>query len=525
MGIKDSMNFTQTLYSIARSKIFAVLFFAVTLLIGITLYNDYGISWDEPVQRELGNASWNYALHNDDSLFNLINRFHGPFIEMVEQLPERVLKLTDLKEIYLWRHAINYFIFWVGSIFLFLLAFKLFKSNRYAFLSVIILYLTPRIFAHSFYNSKDIPLMIFFIVNVYVLILFIEKPSFKLASVFSLVTGMAFSIRILGILIPAIAFVIFLICLVNGKCKTQQLKYLLCYLILFPIASYVFYPVLWANPIDGLNSAFSIMSHYPYDDPQLFMGQLIAPQQLPWYYIPVWMAITIPIGWQIFFVIGFFSLTTLILKDSASFFKTQINWIIILAWLLVPYIMILVLKSSVYDEWRHLFFIYPAFILIAVAAFKFLWERSFSFQSKKIGIAFGGFVSLMIIIQIIGVLSFQIKNHPFENVYFNSIASKNVEQKFDLDYWGLSYRQALAQLVKENKDETIKLCWQNSPGGYNLIWLSQSDGQRIKEVSWDSAAYFITNYRFHPELFNKKNIENFYSIEVEGNKILTVFKK
>ncbi len=82
-------------------KFLPAAFLALVLAIGVFLFDDYGMSWDEPVQRELGNANWNYVLNGNDSLFNLINKYHGPFIEMIEAAPERIFQLQDEKTIFL----------------------------------------------------------------------------------------------------------------------------------------------------------------------------------------------------------------------------------------------------------------------------------------------------------------------------------------------------------------------------------------------------------------------------------------
>ncbi|MBA2406462.1 MAG: hypothetical protein H0V65_00495 [Chitinophagales bacterium] len=64
-------------------------------LVGIILFDYYGISWDEPIQRKLGNANWNYMTHEDDSLFHLINKYQGPFAEFMEVLPEKIFQLPN----------------------------------------------------------------------------------------------------------------------------------------------------------------------------------------------------------------------------------------------------------------------------------------------------------------------------------------------------------------------------------------------------------------------------------------------
>src|SRR5690349_12383160 len=111
-------------------KFIPVIFFASSLLLGFFLFDDYGVSWDEPIQRELGIANWNYVLNGDDSLFHLYNKYHGPIVELMEAAPEKFFSLQNEKTIFLSRHLINYFIFWLGSIFLFLLGKEMACASR-----------------------------------------------------------------------------------------------------------------------------------------------------------------------------------------------------------------------------------------------------------------------------------------------------------------------------------------------------------------------------------------------------------
>ncbi len=186
------------------------------------------------------------------------------------------------------------------------------------------------------------------------------------------------------------------------------------------------------------------------------MGKLLKPQQLPWYYIPVWMGITIPILWQLLFLVGLVSLFVIILRSAKDFWKTSWQWLLIGGWCLLPWLIVLLLHSAVYDEWRHLFFIYPAFILIAVAGAKMVFQKLKSIQSKFTGVVLRISCIVLFTLQSISVLKFTTGNHPYENVYFNSLAGKNPQLKFDLDYWGLSYRQGLDYLVRNTKQEPSK---------------------------------------------------------------------
>ena len=67
-----------------------------------------------------------------------------------------------------------------------------------AILGSTFLFLSPRIFAQSFYNNKDIVFMSLFVISLYTAINFLEKPNVKNAIIFSIISSLAIDIRILA---------------------------------------------------------------------------------------------------------------------------------------------------------------------------------------------------------------------------------------------------------------------------------------------------------------------------------------
>ena len=48
--------------------------------------------------------------------------------------------------------------------------------------------------------------------------------------------------------------------------------------------------------------------------------------------------------------------------------------------------------------------------------------------------------------------------HPFQNIYFNSFFNKEPHKKFEIDYWGLSGKKFLEDiLILENNKVPIKI--------------------------------------------------------------------
>ncbi|MCP4049359.1 MAG: hypothetical protein GY730_01445, partial [bacterium] len=353
-------------------KLIVPVFFIIFFSIGTFIFNDYGISWDEPFQRNLGKMTYDYIFHNDETLLSHRERFHGQILEAGLYLLEKISFTSSTRQVYLTRHFANFCIFFSGCLFFYLLCKKQFKSRRTALMGVLFLILSPRIFAHAFYNSKDIPFMSIFIISMYTLCLYMENKSFKTAAIHALICALLTATRVLGLLVPF--FTGLLICLEIAFKKKSSENYFfkktlftLCsFTGIYVISTIIFWPVLWKSPFFQFFSALKHMSNYPWTGTMLYMGSFIKSTELPWHYIPVWITLTTPPLYLLFFITG-----------SASFFipgkyKNNSNILNDLAtalWIITPVLTIIVLNSVIYDAWRHLFFIYPAIILLTLKGF------------------------------------------------------------------------------------------------------------------------------------------------------------
>jgi len=116
-----------------------------------------------------------------------------------------------------------------------------------------------------------------------------------------------------------------------------------------------------------------------------------------------------------------------------------------------------------------------------------------------------------------------IRYHPYQNVYFNILAGSDAGQKFELDYWGLSFRQGLEYIVKNDKRSVIKLSANVPPPLLNnAIFLERHDINRLRLTSISQADYFLTNYRWHPQAYPLN--QEVFTIAVDNQKIMSVFK-
>jgi hypothetical protein len=100
-----------------------------------------------------------------------------------------------------------------------------------------------------------------------------------------------------------------------------------------------------------------------------------------------------------------------------------------------------------------------------------------------------------------------------------------IKQRFELDYWGLSYREALEHIVRTDTSKVINLEVLNYPGVANLLMLDPGDQARLRYVrAGEYADYFVTNYRLHPHAYTEPWVREVFSVRVGNTSIATVFR-
>lgn len=492
--------------------------FILFLIAGITVITDYGLGWDDECSRvDTGHVNVNFILHHaKDALLQGNEKYHGPFMEIVLVFIEKAFRLHDLHSIYLMRHLVLFAVFFLAMMLFYQLARKIF-SAPYAFLALLLLMLTPRIFAESFYNSKDLLLLSFFVFAVSSYLQFFEKKTLVSAIIHGICTGMLIAIRIVGILVPVLTVAYAIVFMFLHKDGKRYATLLLVYLSFSVGVTIACWPVLWLGPAYHFIQAFAEMKKYHWDATVLYFGKQIKGTELPWHYLPIWMCITTPLlvawGW----LMGMFAYIVSIFRNSWIRFLENYFWNSIVFLCLAPILSIIILHSVVYDGWRHIYFVYPLIVLITVYGIRSL-IMMLSYR-VQVGIA------ILCCVQIISLVVWIFVNHPYEQVYFNPLARKlmpPIEQQFELDYWGLSYKQELEYLARTNHQDNISIAFQNPPGELNASALPANLRRRfsVRNEHDTTAQYFMTNYRWTGPPGNRRLL---HQIQVDGIPILGLY--
>ena len=448
-----------------RDHIFIIIALPILLLLSFIIYKDYGISIDEESTRMHGLVSLNYLcnIFFPNSLFefqinNKIPSFssyphkeYGVFFEMIMIFfTEIFLNLKSFSEIFYMRHLLNNLLFMSSLFFFYLISLEIFKNKYYPIFSVLILYTSPRIFAESFYNNKDIVFMSLLIYTIYFAIKFLKNVNYKNALFFALALAITINIRVIGIYLLLI-FILFL--LIKTPLK-KIYKQLIFFLTLFLLLSYSFWPFLWEAPIENFLYSLKSFSKYEWGLNVFYLGDFYLDKYLPWHYFYILFFATNSVFLTLIIVLGLSVILFRFIKRYINIDKNKLSndlWkgdkesIILFLFFTAatPLFLVYLFDSIIYSGWRHLYFIFPSLVLIGVYFIDYL---SFILKSRKLIKWLPLFLVLIIFNNVFNLIKF----HPFQYVYFNKLFEKKANSWFEIDYWGVANKQALLDMANVN---------------------------------------------------------------------------
>ena len=525
---------------------FPSLFFLLFFFLGINIYQDYGISIDEDNTRVNGfvglkfvydffGISYTSLIDNFPSINDYPEKGIGYLFDIPAAFIEYKLNIKDFREYILLRHLINFIFFFFGVLFFYLLLLKRFNSVLLSILGCLFLIISPRIFAHSFFNNKDIVFMSLFIIATYFSLALIEKPNFYNSILASIFIALSISIRILGSILPLIIIFFLLIKFLRNENKQKIKTTLIGLFFLLPLFTIIFYPFLWESPISNFLFVFKKLANFKIDIHNFYLGEYVKAEHIPWHYSLVWIFSTTPLFYLILFLISFFLIIYRVYLRLININeKKQFNdlWrgqnemfdLFFLLLLILPIFLIIIINSSLYSGWRHLYFLYPFIILQAIYSLNY-----FMLKSKK---KYKNFLLIFVIFSMIPNINWMIKNHPHQYVYFNLLTKKNFNQYFELDYWGLSISENLRYLSKTEKNDFTVTNIGNMDLNLNRNFLEPELRNKVKiTANIEDADYVIINniywdgYKSEKIEYLLENYTKFFEIKVDEKLISASYKK
>jgi hypothetical protein len=514
-------------------------FFVIFFLSGAIGFKDYGSSWDEPMNFAFGGYTLITAadfFHGQpmkpftlDGAADDHASTHGSAFDSLLFLIYKATSATDSRATLLARHFFCFLLFFLGVLTFYRLSRLHFKSRAWSLLATVFLTLSPRIYADAFYNSVDITFMCAFIFWAYTLRKLIIRLNSKYLAYHILASAFLMNTRPIGVygflMTGLFLFLLMIQKWANGKVTMKIARYFLMYFAGWMIFLIILKPYLWQDTVARLIELFTSSNKVMLRGSVLYFGSLISVTDLPWHYNFAWLLITTPLLYSITFLIGTLRYFYELIKKPVSMLNPESDSLFLL-WFWVPMIAPVLLKTVLYDAWRHHFFVYPAFIIFSVnglrATYRHLRTLKPSLTSKLSVTA----LVVLCFFSLASTAAFMIRFHPLQNLYFNFLAGKRskIISRFDVDYWGLSYRKCLEAILRHDKRSSIRIAIANFPVWCNLLLLEEKDRQRfVVDSSFKTAHYYIGNFRGSPAGYPFLNNE-VYSVNVDGIKVSAVYK-
>lgn len=488
----------------ARRRVAALLLLAVLaapLAIGVATFGDYGMAWDEHIQRALGRQAWRYVFEDRPGYLYSHDRFYGVAYEMTLFGFERALGLgADTRPVYLMRHLVNFAVFWAAGLAVFDLVRRRLGSTSLGLLAFVLLFTAPRLYADAFYNTKDLAFLSFFAIGLWTLDRFVDRPTLARGLLHGLACGYATDVRLAGALLPALTALAFAM-VEPGRGRSgrpRRLAALTACAATAAIALVAFWPYLWGDPVRRFIESVRRMAHYPWPGQVLFAGELHAADALPSSYLPVWIAITTPLGLLPMLALGLARALRESLPGGAAQAHTRAHRLVLLLSLGAPLALVIGLGSVLYDGWRQLYFLYPPMVLLACLGVQTAWQAASARAGRLVLRATAAVALAGLTASTLSATLWMVRWHPHQNLYFNAAAggAQRISSRFDLDYWGLSCRPILEQVLAADPRPSLAVliptdaCWQN------LRLFRPADRNRIHRVPTECEAdWVVAHYR------------------------------
>jgi hypothetical protein len=429
----------------------AVVFLAAMAVIIFLTFRDYGVTWDEEIQSQYGQAIVDYYAsgfvdHRADQIFNLY--LYGGMFDGLASL----LDQSSPFGLYPTRHLLN-------AIFGLLVLWgvwrlgKLLGGGAVGFMAMVALALTPMFYGHMFNNPKDVPFAAGVVWSLYYM-----TKSYRVASPLAskailiklgLILGLTLGVRIGGIMLPAYWSAIYLVW--HRKEWRRALIALAATGILTYAVMLICWPWAQENPILNLLRAVSEFSNFPQDVEILLDGTVYRSTQLPWYYVPLYMGIQFPLG-LLAILAMFFALFPWIWKEERGWSDDRPALSLMFLMAFAPILYAVLRRPALYDAVRHFLFDAPLFCLFGALAVRLVLGKLNAVAAGKSWRAWPRLASAGLLI-LLGAAGAEqawamVRLHPYQYIYVNPLAGgvEGAFGKYELDYWGSSFKEASERL-------------------------------------------------------------------------------
>lgn len=462
-------------------RLASVLLLLVLLAISLATFRDYGVSWDDRVQKEYGEQILAYyesgftdqraITPNDDADDGNLPYYGGSF-DLASAVINQILPLGT----YPTRHLLGAIVGLVGLFAAWRLGERL-AGARAGFLALVLLATIPAYYGHMFMNPKDTPFAAAMVVVLLAVCGVLDewpRPRWRTVLCLGLAAGVALGTRVGAVVAAfnlAVPLAVWLVLAQRRDgwrptvaASAAGFTRLLVVLPLTWAVMAVLWPWAAQEPLNPLQ-ALGMFSHFPFTGDNLFEGQLIPAAEAPRSYLLVFLAITLPesmlLGLLAALVFAVLALARRRYRPM-SLTRRDLQLLAVATAALFPLVYFVLARPTAYNGMRHFLFILPPLAVVAAVGADAVWQSFDAARRLPLLIAATGFLG-MAIIRMIAM-------HPYEYIYFNDLYGGlgAARGQFNLDYWGVSLgktTQSLATTLVAEGDGAPSRPWRVGTNG------------------------------------------------------------
>lgn len=402
----------------------------------------------------------------------------------------------------------NHLLFLLGLFGLYAMLHRLTGSRGAGAVGLLLLYLNPRFWAESFYNTKDLALLSLCLVTLWLGLRFAQEKSWASCVWFGLAGAVVTNERLIGLCFFGLMGLVYLARLTLGRQWSARAFWRGAAAVGSLAAFwYLLTPAAWSGPLGFLRYQLGQTSNFDtlrWGSWLLYRGAVYNPVEnpIPWHYIPWYLLITTPLlvlalaaAWPVLLVCknG---------RDPARW-RSDETLVSAAAALLtaVPVLYAMLRRPNLYNGWRHLYFVYAGIVLFASLAAARLWvlARGLRLPRRRV---FAGALAGVLAVQFAYYGGFLLHNGQNSFAYFNLLAGPHPEQRYDADYWNIGMRTLMEEMQK--RDPVLSVVPVNRNTNANWTWYKVADllppmAEGSEEVSWDRrwrARYVVENVSY-----------------------------
>ena len=450
----------------ARFHSLALIAWALFLVAGLAIFDDYGNSWETISQHSVAFRTLNYVLHDDQTLLQIdADRFYGAAFAVPQLLltdlfllMERALGLEDPRHVYLVSYVLTHLFFLLGGFCCYLLAWRL-SGDRLVALAVMLLFLlSPRLYAHSFFNGKDPVFASAFVMALLFASRAFDKDSLGNYRQCGAMAGLLVHLRIMGVVLFAVVLVFRAWAWFRAEgpaTRRREATTTAAFALWGVVVLFISLPYLWEDPLGRLAEYWLVLADHPVVPArELFRGQAFSSAALPWDYVLHWFAISQPPVTLLLGLLGLGALglvTQGVFRRGAAWGRGELRFgVLLAACFALPLVAFALLRPNTYEGWRHFYFLHGPFCLLATFALMGLRQLpARGLRKRWVGGAAGALMAAGL-----GAAALEMAQiHPYQHLYFNFLVDRKTPEwlrtRYAMDYYRLTLHQGYEYMLRQ----------------------------------------------------------------------------